>query len=423
MTSAKLAFISVLFVSTIIFIFYANVFVINPWFISQDILRTHVEKMASTVHRTEEPFSQVKMFPSHVQFIDQPVISRHSDDPIRILIWTPQQVSLYNFPLNDSVYATCNLPGGKLCQNVADKKLYNTSEAVLFHMKGLYPKDMPKYRLPHHKWIFYEFETPPNTWTHRKSADMNLVRSVFNITMTTYPESDIYINRQLSKCTVNDEKLRNLTRNPINFAKGKIGRVAWFASHCTTQSKRELYAKELAKHIPVDIYGTCGKLRCGSKMNLSNCDLAVLDRKYKFYLSFENSLCHKLNYVTEKLWRIIDNPLSAIPIVLGGVDYTQMLPDNTYLDVKDFASPKHLAEHLKKLDADDKAFNEIITKKKSLVCEHATRHPSSQHCAACQYLHNHRNEITQIPNVLDYWSTSKLCISAKDFFNGSLNIV
>ena len=48
---------------------------------------------------------------------------------------------------------------------------------------------------------------------------------------------------------------RNLTRT-------KTKKVAWFVSHCSTESGRELYVRELQKHIEVDVYGACGPLKC-----------------------------------------------------------------------------------------------------------------------------------------------------------------
>ena len=43
-----------------------------------------------------------------------------------------------------------------------------------------------------------------------------------------------------------------------------------------------------------------------------NCT-AALARHYKFYLSFENSLCDE--YVTEKFWMRLQQPI--VPIVMG----------------------------------------------------------------------------------------------------------
>ncbi len=78
--------------------------------------------------------------------------------------------------------------------------------------------------------------------------------------------------------------------------KSKQKLVAWFVSNCHSWSKRELYVKELQKFIPVDIYGPCGNLSCPRNKE-AECD-AMLERDYKFYLSFENSICHQ--YTTEK---------------------------------------------------------------------------------------------------------------------------
>ena len=54
------------------------------------------------------------------------------------------------------------------------------------------------------------------------------------------------------------------------------------------------------RYINVDIYGRCGKLTC-RKSDEKRCG-EMLDTDYKFYLSFENSLCK--DYVTEKFFKV-----------------------------------------------------------------------------------------------------------------------
>ena len=65
--------------------------------------------------------------------------------------------------------------------------------------------------------------------------------------------------------------------------------VAWLVSNCQTSSQRELYVKELQKHVPVEIFGRCGKpLKCTKGRDECFEEIVQL---YKFYLAFENSLC------------------------------------------------------------------------------------------------------------------------------------
>lgn len=83
-----------------------------------------------------------------------------------------------------------------------------------------------------------------------------------------------------------------------NYAEHKTKQVAWFVSNCNTNNKRLQYAKELAKYIPVDIYGKCGTLKC-PRSRSDEC-FQMLNDDYKFYLAFENSNC--VDYITEKFF-------------------------------------------------------------------------------------------------------------------------
>jgi hypothetical protein len=56
----------------------------------------------------------------------------------------------------------------------------------------------------------------------------------------------------------------------------------------------------------------------------------ALGRQYKFYLSFENSICR--DYITEKFYQPLLN--SMVPVVYGGADY-EASPDS-FIDVRNF---------------------------------------------------------------------------------------
>jgi glycoprotein 3-alpha-L-fucosyltransferase len=82
-----------------------------------------------------------------------------------------------------------------------------------------------------------------------------------------------------------------------NYAQGKTKLIAWFVSNCMAENGRLTYARELQKHVPVDIYGICGTLQCPP---LSPQCSHLLSKHYKFYLAFENANC--VDYITEKFY-------------------------------------------------------------------------------------------------------------------------
>ncbi|CAH8644131.1 unnamed protein product [Heterobilharzia americana] len=155
------------------------------------------------------------------------------------------------------------------------------------------------------------------------------------------------------------------TRYPLpsrNFAAGRTKKVAWFVSNCVPKSPRMVYAIELSRYISVDIYGRCGTMVCPKNMgtfaSTPEC-LTVIRENYKFYLSFENSLCSE--YITEKLYR---NALSndILPVVMGASieEYERVSPPYSFIHVDQFESPEKLAKYLLYLDKNDTAYNEYF---------------------------------------------------------------
>ena len=118
-------------------------------------------------------------------------------------------------------------------------------------------------------------------------------------------------------------------------------------SNCNSNSAREAYVEELQKYIPVDVIGKCGNTTvCRSyKESGDGCHMK-LSSLYKFYLSFENSICY--DYVTEKFTRALKMPI--VPVAMGGANYTAFAPNNSFIDEFDFESPKELAHYLLYLD-------------------------------------------------------------------------
>lgn len=142
-------------------------------------------------------------------------------------------------------------------------------------------------------WILWLLESPMN------SVGLSWLGDRINWTATYRADSTIVTPYEKFVPFANWSG-RPLPEAPLrNYAAGKRRLVAWFVSNCNAANRRLQYARELRRHVGVDIYGTCGELRCVRGSRARHCESMLRD-EYKFYLSFENSNCEY--YVTEKLF-------------------------------------------------------------------------------------------------------------------------
>ena len=183
-------------------------------------------------------------------------------------------------------------------------------------------------------------------------------------------------------------------------------------SNCKTISKREYYVDELKKYIDVDIVG-----RCGEEMNCTRQDRSICDenliKEYYFYLSFENSFCE--DYITEKTWNRLK--LGIIPIVLGSGDYEKDLPPRSYIDVKDFSSPKKLAEYLKIVKSSEKLYSSY----------HAWRSKQkvifiNSLCEICKYAYESIGKTQIIPDINLLWNGTRSCVMPEQYYKGIFDL-
>ena len=101
--------------------------------------------------------------------------------------------------------------------------------------------------------------------------------------------------------------------------------------------------------IKVDSWGQCSGKYPDEKLNKEGPEKFF--SKYRFYFSFENSLCD--DYVTEKGFQgLYYGFLSGmIPITYGLAKYDEIFPPNSYINANDFSNIEQLANYLKKLSA------------------------------------------------------------------------
>ena len=139
----------------------------------------------------------------------------------------------------------------------------------------------------------------------------------------------------------------------VNVAKKKA-KVIWIASNCKASSRREDYVQDLAKYVDLEIYGKCGK----HPGLLEFEDLIV---GHQFYLAFENEV--SLDYFTEKLCRAMKT--NVIPVVLGGAEYSKIVPPRSVINVANFESPRALGNYLNFLANNPMEYGAYVTWKRA----------------------------------------------------------
>ena len=113
-----------------------------------------------------------------------------------------------------------------------------------------------------------------------------------------------------------DRPLSNTTKNVFESKKG-TGLAAALISHGV--APRATYVKNLQKYINITVYGGLG-IPCPAHVNYDRYNIQVSTKcreyiasTYKFFLSFENSMC--TDYITEKFFDILKYDI--VPVVIG----------------------------------------------------------------------------------------------------------
>ena len=267
------------------------------------------------------------------------------------------------------------------------------------------PLNLPPHHLPRQKWVFAVMESPIHTF-----ANLPGLQGTFNFTMTYARSAQVpWVYGRCEPLSPTEHPEYNQT---FNYAAKKKHLVAWFVSNCRTPSRRETYVQVLGKHIDVHKHGCEGKYSC-PKNKMGICDKRFND-SYKFYLSFENSLCR--DYVTEKLWRILK--INVVPVFLGKANYSAILPPHSYIDVRDFASPRNLADYIKLLSSNDTLYNEYFRWRAKYNCESFPFKEHDTGCDLCQHAVATRGKTEIVKDLVAEWGRNQNCISPKQYYRG-----
>ena len=255
-------------------------------------------------------------------------------------------------------------------------------DAVVFNVPVLGPTGTPDrlpaphWRKPQQRFVFFSQESPVYN-----NIDLQSFAGYFNWTMSFQRHADI----RFTYGSV--EPKTSGHRDPVDteLSANKTKLIAAFMSHCHTQSQRETYVAELRKYLQIDIYGHCGTLNCSWNVHASvsspEC-YRMLEKDYKFFLSFENSLC--TDYVTEKLFSILQHQI--VPVVMGGVNYSSVAPPHSFINALDLV-PRKLADYLQLLDSNLTLYNTFFEWKRRFQVGAGYRDMARQaFCSLCARL-------------------------------------
>lgn len=298
------------------------------------------------------------------------------------------------------------------CRLTYNSRELNTADAVLFHLHRTpnrqFLPDPETPRPAHQRWVFLTDENPFHTFTlGSATTKMKDYNGIFNWSMTYRMDSDVPVPSGRALPLTKAEKLlqKEQRRNGKIEEKSKLAAI--MMSNCGGKNKRWEYVQLLRKHMPVDVYGACGNLRCDGHFRK---DCPRLN-DYKFYLAFENGDCRE--YVTEKVWWNAYHK-GAVPVIMGASlqDCVRLLPPKSFIHVRNFSSPASLAQYLLYLNKSPSEYNRFLQWKRNfkVVNEHGYfQSPVYHYCRLCEAL-NYNDPAPKVYDKLeDFWNSSKDC--------------
>ena len=286
------------------------------------------------------------------------------------------------------------------CNITSDKSLYNISDAVVFHTReDSVPATVKKLaslpRPVNQRWVMFIIESPLNLF-HSEKLKCFDSHGPLNWTATYMKNSDVPSPYYDVVPGVYHGGF-NRTRN---YLAGRTGMATILVSNCWSPGRME-WIKKMQQYIDVKVYGSCGS-EC-SRSEEHECMSKL--KKYKFYLSFENSYCR--DYITEKISNAFENDI--VPVVIADVNFTDtsVIPPGSAINALDFPSVKELTDYMKRVGNNSTLYNEYFKWHSNYrtVTFNLTRHFL---CSLCRHLATN-NTMKTYANVEDWYSKKKLC--------------
>ncbi|XP_060592529.1 alpha-(1,3)-fucosyltransferase C-like isoform X2 [Ruditapes philippinarum] len=326
-------------------------------------LKTHVQKTGITmVYKKSSPFIDPVF---HVDISSHKPTRNHVDHTI-LFLESPDWFKQWSASAN---IGQCLKYTN--CKQSFDRSLFRTSKAVVFNLpeRGIDSVPPIHFKSPDQVWVFFTLESPLHINQVYNSRNWH---NVFNWSWTYHPNADIF-----NPYGVLVEKKIVPFRNYSSIFRKKTKFAAWVVSNCHAPSERDEFVNILKRFIDVDVFGNCGSR---APQNLSN----YLNEHYKFYLGFENSLCE--NYMTEKFFKYYK--LDVITVLRGHTNYTEYLPDISYINTSNFSSIAALAQFMKDLCGNEEQYVSYLKEKDKYTVYEREFMFKDALCRLCEKLNN-----------------------------------
>ena len=306
----------------------------------------------------------------------------------KMLFWTPFFGSWQWSEDAKLVLANCSFK----CEVTNDKSQIEDVNALVFHANDIWTLSgffgtilnplikLPSYRDPNQVWVMWSMEPMCYMWGKVPSHMFNwtvLYRRDSTIPMPFSAFVKGFSNTEIIK---NEEELKIPIKqnHAVNYWAEKSKMAVIQVSNCKDQARRYKVINELAKFIDVDEFGSCsGNMICKHGIPTVICGQRYF-KPYKFYLAFENTFCR--DYLSEKFWNALER--HQIPVIAATKVTLETAPPNSYLNVYDFPSVKHLADRMLEIAGNATLFNSFFEWENTYV--HDPVHP---YCKLCQRLH------------------------------------
>lgn len=224
-----------------------------------------------------------------------------------------------------------------------DRDKMSVADVVVFNLPFLYRELEDDLEKPDHQiWVAWSYESEVNyPWMFSDE-----LKDIFDLWMTYHLDSDIIL--PYYDYTFKEK----LFTPPCEKTKD----VCMFISSPVNKSCRLEYISELMEYLPIDSYGGWRR-NCVLDEDKGYITKLDIIKQYKFTIAFENAISQ--DYVTEKFFDPLQ--VGSVPIYLGAPDIDRFSPgEHAFIDVRDYASPKDLADDIMRYCRDISRYNSLL---------------------------------------------------------------